>query len=114
MNNNASEKETVLSFLKALNEENFIAARKYIWDDFKFEGVLGSRDGAEAYFNDMEKMKLKYDIKKTFVNDNDVCVIYDFTSAGITTLACGIYNLEANRIKSLKVIFDPRSILQSK
>lgn len=61
---NTTSKEIVLSFLKALNAEDFIMARNYVSNDFIFEGVLGSRNGSEAYFNDMEKMKLKYDIKK--------------------------------------------------
>jgi len=40
-----------------------------------FKGVLGSRDGADAYMKDMEEMKLKYDIKKTIAQEHDVCLI---------------------------------------
>ncbi len=106
-------KEIVLSFLNALNAEDFKAARKYVHHDFKFEGVLGSRNGADEYFNDMEKMKLKYNIKKSFVDENDVCVIYDFVSNGITTSACGLYHLNLGKLSYLKVIFDPRVLIES-
>ena len=106
-------KEIVLSLLNALNKEDFVTARTYVAKDFKFKGVLGSRDGSDAYFNDMEKMKLKYDIKKVFVNNDDVCILYDFTSGGITTFGCAVYHLENDKVKELKVIFDPRPILEA-
>jgi limonene-1,2-epoxide hydrolase len=105
-------KEIVTSCIKALNEEDFKTARKYVTDNFSFVGVLGSRDGADAYFNDMEKMKLKYDIKKVFVNENDVCLLYDLTMSGVTLFGCGWYHVEGDKINSLKVVFDPRPILE--
>jgi len=44
-----SAREVVLSCVKALNEENFDAARKCVSDDMTFVGVLGSRNGAELW-----------------------------------------------------------------
>ena len=52
-----SAKEAVLAFIKALNKEDFASARKYIRDDMKFIGVLGTRDGGDVYMEDMTKMK---------------------------------------------------------
>jgi len=104
-------KEIVLSLVKALNEEDFKTARKYTTEDFSFAGVLGSRNGAEEYFSDMEKMKLKYNIKKAFVEGNDVCLLYDTVLSGITIFACGWYHVEGDKVNSLKVVFDPRPVL---
>jgi len=104
-------REIVLSLVEALNEEDFKAARKYATEDFSFVGVLGSRNGAEEYFSDMEKMKLKYNIKKAFVEGNDVCLLYDLTMSGITIFGCGWYHVEGNKVNSLKVVFDPRPVL---
>jgi len=105
-------KEIVMACIKALNEEDFKTARKYVANDFSFTGVLGSRNGAEAYFADMEKMKLKYDIKKIFVNENDVCLLYDLTMQGIIIFGCAWYHVEGDKINSLRVIFDPRPVLE--
>ena len=105
-------KEIVMSCVKALNEEDFKTARKYTTEDFSFVGVLGSRNGAAAYFNDMEKMKLKYDVKKVFVNGDDVCLLYDLTMSGITLFGCGWYHIKGDKINSLKVVFDPRPVLE--
>lgn len=104
-------KNIVISCITALNAEDFKTARKYVSDNFSFVGVLGSREGAEAYFNDMEKMKLKYDVKKTFVDGNDVCLLYDLAISGIKIFGCGWYHLEGDKINSLRVVFDPRPVL---
>ncbi|MDO3626477.1 nuclear transport factor 2 family protein [Mucilaginibacter sp. BT774] len=111
MTTTASAKYTVMSFLKSLNEEEFDNARKYADEDLKFEGVLGSRNGADAYFEDMKKMKFKYHLLKTFADGTDVCVLYDIDMGGITVFCCGWYQVEHHKITSIKVVFDPRPLL---
>lgn len=105
-------KQTVLAFIDALNKEDFKAARSYVQEDLTFIGVLGTRDGAEAYFKDMEKMKLKYEIKKVFEDGNDVCLIYDIDLGGLTVFACGWYQLVDGKISNFRVVFDPRLALE--
>lgn len=107
-----SARKVVMSLIKALNKEDFRTARKYVSDDFYFEGVLGSRDSTEDYFNDMEKKKLKYEIKKAFVNKDDVCLLYNLTMSGVTIFGCGWYHVKGDKISSLRVVFDPRPILE--
>jgi hypothetical protein len=107
----SSPKEIVMSCIGALNEEDFTRARSYVSDTMKFEGVLGSRDGADAYFNDMKKMKLKYEIKKVFEDSNDVCLLYNLDISGVSIFCCGWYHVEDGKIDSLKVVFDPRPVL---
>lgn len=106
-------KDTVLSFLDSINKEDFEKARTFITDDFKFNGVLGSRDNADAYLEDMKKMKFKYEIKKTFSNEKDACVFYDITMTGKKIFCCGWYHLKGDKINSLRVVFDPRPILEA-
>jgi hypothetical protein len=62
----------------------------------------------------MEKMRLKYDVKKVFADGNDVCLWYEVTLSGTAVLTAGWYHLEAGRINSLKVVFDPRPVLAGK
>ncbi|MBE7176379.1 MAG: nuclear transport factor 2 family protein [Mucilaginibacter polytrichastri] len=103
--------ETVLACIKAINEEDFAAGRKQVHDHMKFVGVLGERDGGDAYFGDMEKMKLKYAIKKTFTEGDDVCLLYDLNMKGTIIEGCGLYHVTDGKIDHLKVIFDPRAVL---
>jgi len=108
-------KELVRSFLEAMNNEDFETAKDLVNDNFTFDGVMGSRDGAEAYFRDMEKMKFKYDIIKIFGDGDDVCVLYDIDMGGSQKIfTSGWYHLMYNKLNSLKVVFDPRPLLEKK
>lgn len=105
-------KETVVAFLEAINDEDWETARCHTNDNFVFDGVMGTRDGAEAYFRDMMRMKFKYDILKVFADGDDVCVLYNIDMGkGEKTFTCGWYQLKYNKLDSLKVVFDPRPIL---
>ena len=107
-----SAKDSVLAFINALNNNDFETARKYTSDDLKFIGVLGSREGAVVYFHDMERMRLKYDIKKAFEDGNDVCLLYDVVISGLHIFGCGWYQLENDKINMIRVVFDPRPVLE--
>ena len=104
-------KEVVLRLGKALNDESFQIARRYVSDDMKYVGPFGSRDGAEAYLQEIERLRLKFDIQKIFADDENVCVLYDITVSGITLFACGWFQVNAGRVSSLRVTFDPRPLL---
>ena len=104
-------KEVVLALGKALNDESFELARRYVNDDIKYVGPLGSRNGVEAYLQEIERLRLKFDIQKIFVDDKDVCLLYDITVSGVTLFACGWFQVEAGKVSSLRVIFDPRPVI---
>jgi hypothetical protein len=106
-----SANDVVLLFIKSLNEEDFAAARTCASEDLKFVGVMGERDGAEAYFKDMERMKLKYDIKRVFSDGDDVCIFYDIDMGGKTIFSCGWYHVVEGKVNSIRVLFDPRPLL---
>ncbi len=105
-------KDIVLTFISALNNEDFETAGACLSEDMAFDGVMGKRDSAESYIIDMKKMKLKYDIQKTFEDKNDVCVLYDINMGDATIFTCGWYHLSYGKIKKLKVVFDPRPLLK--
>ena len=107
-------KTTVLAFIDAMNKEDFDKARQYVTDDISFMGVLGTRHGAGPYFEDMKKMKFKYDIKKAFADGNDVCLLYDIDMGKATIFSCGWYQLTGGKISTFKVVFDPRPVLEAK
>ena len=107
-------REIVIAYVEALNREDYQTARQYVANDVSFDGVLGSRQGADAYFEDMKRMRLKYDVKKVFADANDVCVLYDVTLSGVRLFTCAWYRVEGEKIQSLKVVFDPRPVLAQK
>jgi len=56
-------------------------------------------------------MKLKYDIKKVFQDENDVCLIYDIDMSGTTIFSVGWYYVKYSKIATIKVVFYPRPLL---
>lgn len=106
-------RQTVLAFIDALNKEDFALARTYVQDDLRFIGVLGTRDGAGPYVADMEKMKLKYTVQKAFEEGDDVCLLYDINMGKATVFASGWYQLTGGKIRTFRVVFDPRPVLES-
>ncbi|WP_143306408.1 nuclear transport factor 2 family protein [Chitinophaga vietnamensis] len=104
-------KETVVRFINALNEEDFTTARSLLQDDFSFVGVLGARDGADVYIEEMKQMKLKYDVQKVLEDGDDVAVFYNILIGGKRIFSSGWYQLENGRIRHFKVLFDPRPLL---
>ena len=107
--------QVVTSFINALNAGDFASAKNYVKETLTFEGVMGSRHGAAAYFKDMEHMKFKYDVRKMFVNGDDVAVFYDIDMGGGKNIfSAGWYHLEDGKIGNFKVLFDPRPLLEKK
>lgn len=98
-------------FIQYLNEENFDKAESCLDPDFKFIGVLGKREGASVYIKDMRQMKFKYTILKTFTSDEDVCFWYTIDMGEKATEASGWYQIKDGKIHTLKVLFDPRPLL---
>ena len=105
-------KVAVLSFIEALNKEDFDTARRFLADEMKFEGVMGSRDGAGNYMADMQRMKFKYDVKKAFAEGDDVCLLYDINMGAATLFCSGWYKITGGKITWFKVVFDPRPLLE--
>ena len=114
MNESGDPREVVMSCVNAINRGDFKTARQYVADDMLFVGVLGSRQGGDVYFKDMERMRLKYDVKKVFVDGNDVCLYYDLAISGGNIFCSAWYQVTNGRIQSLKVVFDPRPILEAR
>lgn len=107
MNNTAEQ------FIQYLNEENFDMAERCLDPNFKFIGVLGKREGASVYITDMKQMKFKYEILKTFTAGEDTCLWYSIDMGEKTVEASGWYHIKDGKIHSLKVLFDPRPLLNN-
>jgi hypothetical protein len=108
-----SAKEVVLTFIKALNDEDFEKAATCLDASMEFDGVMGKRNGADSYMSDMKKMKFKYDILQSFENESEVCVLYNIDMSGKATIfTCGWYHVADSKIRKIKVVFDPRPLLE--
>lgn len=115
----SNAKEVVMSYLKALNNQDFKAARSYLNDNMTFKSPVSSQNSADAYFKVMERLRstyeikrVLYDIKKVFVDGDDVCVFFDFSVVTTILFGCGWFHVEDGKISSIRVVFDPRPIVE--
>jgi predicted ester cyclase len=114
-----SVKKVVLSYLKALNDQDFKVARSYLKDNMTFQAPIASHYSADAYFKENEQLrseygikKVLYEVKKVFVDGDDVCVFFDFNIGSVTLFACGWFHVDNGKISSIRVVFDPRPIVE--
>ena len=117
MKSENNSKEVVMSFLKALNDRDLETARTYMDENVTFFAPDGAPvKGAEAYLNGWKPLGLRYNIKKTFAEGDDVCVLYDisFSKPAVILFACGWYHVEGGKVSSIRVVFDPRPLFGPK
>jgi len=108
---NASE--IVESYRAALGKGDFAAARKLMQDDMTFQGPLDTFNTADQYLEASKRLASiiqRIDLKKVFVDGDDVCVLYDMvtnTPAG-TAFIAEWYQVKDGKIAALRAVFDAR------
>ncbi|HTM38423.1 MAG TPA: nuclear transport factor 2 family protein [Terriglobales bacterium] len=103
-------KTIVLSYIKAMDDRNHAAARNYLGDSVRVKGPAGETfRSPDEFLKMMERQYGNYDIKKIFVDGNDVCLLYDFVTPKVTTFFCSWYQVTNGRISSIQTVFDPRA-----
>jgi hypothetical protein len=109
----ASAGEVVHRFHTAVGAGDFTTARKLLHDDLSFQGPIDTFDMADDYVAALQKLSAivkGVDVKKQFVDGNDVCVLYDLitnTPAG-TSFVSEWFRVEEDRIAAIRVVFDAR------
>src|SRR5262249_35778473 len=105
--------EIVKSYQAALGAGDVAAARTLMQDDMAFQGPFETFSTADAYLEALKKLSTiidHIDLKKVFVNGDDVCVLYDMvtkTPAG-TAFIAEWYHVQDGKIASLRAVFDAR------
>jgi hypothetical protein len=105
--------EIVKSYQAALGAGDFAAARKLMRDDMTFEGPLDTFDTADAYLEAVKQLASiiqRIDLKKVFVDGEDVCVLYDMVtnSPAGTAFIAEWYQVMGGQISALRAVFDAR------
>ena len=105
--------EVVESYRAALGRGDFGAARKLMHDDMTFQGPLDTFTTADQYLEASKRLASiiqRIDVKKTFADGDDVCVLYEMvtnTPAG-TAFIAEWYQVKEGKIAALRAVFDAR------
>lgn len=103
-------RETVMSYIKAMGDRDYAAARDYLGDSVRIKGPAGEAfRSPDEFLKMMAQQRGTYDIKKVFVDGGDVCLLYDFITPKVTTFFCSWYQVKDGRITSIQTVFDPRA-----
>lgn len=107
-------KEVVMAYQNALGKQDYKAARIYMSDEpFSFRGPLASHDKPEGLLKDLEQLHhivKEVEMRKIFVDGNDVCLLYDLTTTApaVKSFTCDWYRVDNEKITSIRVVFDAR------
>ncbi len=109
MNSKKDAKEVVLSYIGALDRQEYDAAQGYLRDGVRIKGPAGESFGKPREFIDMLRQHSgKYDVKKVFADGDDVCLLYDLATPSATVFMCSWYQVKDGKIASIHSVFDPR------
>lgn len=102
-------REVVLSYIRALDNQDYDNASKHLSDEVRVRGPAGEMFRKPTEFIDMlRSYHGKYDLKKIFTDGNDVCLLYDLKTPQATVFMCSWYQVHSGKIGSIQTVFDPR------
>ena len=102
--------KVVMAYINALDSQDYETAMNHLHDKVRIRGPAGENFGKPYDFIEMlRKWQGKYDVKKTFADGDDVCVLYDLKTTGPTVFMSSWYQVKDEKIVSIKTVFDPRA-----
>ena len=99
-----------MAYIAALDGQRYEKALEFLHDRVRIRGPAGESFGKPLDFIEMlRKYRGRYEIKKVFVDGDDVCVLYDLATNGPTVYMSSWYVVKDGRIASIQTVFDPRA-----
>jgi hypothetical protein len=99
-----------MSYIRALDSQDYDTARRHMNDEVRIKGPAGEMFSKPKEFIDMlRSYHGKYDLKKVFTDGNDVCLLYDLKTPQATVFMCSWYQVNDGKIMSIQTVFDPRA-----
>jgi len=103
-------KEVVMSYIDAMDKRDYATAKRYLSANVFIKGPAGEAfRSANEFLKMMESQRGRYEMKKVFVDGDDVCLLYDFITERVTTFFCSWYQIKEGKIATIRTVFDPRA-----
>ena len=109
----AKAADIVQGFMGAMGKGDFVAARRFLDSNLSFRGPIETFQHADDYLESLKKLHPiieRVDMKKIFVDGDDVCLLYDMTTktpAG-TVFIAEWHHVTGDKISAIRVVFDAR------
>jgi SnoaL-like domain len=104
-------KTLALEYLDAVAKQEFTRLEGLLAADLRFKGPAMTRSSAQDYIAALRRLgaiHVRSDVKRVFVDGNEVCVIYDFvtdTAAGALPTIEWLH-FDGARIRSIDLYYD--------
>jgi hypothetical protein len=104
-------KTLTVEYLNAVGKHQYDKVEALLAPDLLFRGPTITRTSAKAFLGALERLgaiHVRNDVKRVFVDGDEVCVIYDFvtdTPAGALTTIEWL-RFEGDRIRSIDLYYD--------
>ena len=103
-------RDIVMAYIGDLDDQEYEKALEHLHEKVRIRGPGGETFGRPLDFIEMlRKYRGRYDVKKAFVDGDDVCVLYDLVTAGATVFMSSWYQVKEGKIVSVHSVFDPRA-----
>ncbi len=106
---NENAKDVVMSYIKALDNRDYGIAESYLNSTIRVKGPAGEGfNNPKEFIEMLQRYQGKYEVKKIFVDEEDVCLLYDFATPRASVFMCSWYQVREMKIASIQTVFDPR------
>jgi hypothetical protein len=108
---NEDRKALTLQYLQAVGSRDYARLQELLVADLRFRGPANSRSSATDFIGALKRLSaihVRNDVKRVFVDGDEVCVIYDFvtdTSAGALSTIEWLH-FEGSRVRSIDLYYD--------
>ena len=108
-----SSVEPAMKYFNHWSKKEYQASAKYLAENLSFKGPIDTFNNSKDYLQALDKLApivLEVKKKKTFVDGNDACFVYDLvTSTPAGTVPCAEWiHSEHGKVKAIQVFFDAR------
>ena len=105
--------ETVLKYIEYLNKFEYGKAAECLETSVRVVGPSGEAfHNSDEFVEMLAKYKSRYELKKSFENGSDVCLLYDFVFENARVYASSLYEVKKGKIISITTVFDPSQMPQ--
>ncbi len=98
------------------NTGNLEALEKILAPSLVFEGPLFTFDSASAYLTSLRDAPpegMRFELLQAFENQDQVCLIYQFSKADISVPMAQSFKITNNKISKIRLIFDTRPFVET-
>ena len=108
-----SASEIALKYFDHWSRKDYQGSARYLDENLSFQGPIDTFNNAQDYIKSIARLALiitEVRKKKTFVDEKDVCVLYDLvTNTPVGTVPCAEWiHADQGKVKSIQVFFDAR------